>query len=348
MGKREILSRCAYGAGFFSLMRAIRAGSFKEVPVLAYHRVLDIPGDEAYPFDEWLVSCSVSEFEWQMKYVSRHYTPISFSTLAGVLYHGENLPKRPIIISFDDGYDDNYHNAYPVLKRLGIPATIFLSTGYIGTRDPFWFDWVVWMIKNSPLTMGELAAKIKEHADIIPDNEGDSIPTSSREEFADALLEAMKVIPNQLRLALISTIEESTTSSKEAAGYAFCKALGWDQVREMSNDGIEFGSHTVTHPILTMLDDVSLSRELEQSRKHIEQETGLPCTTLAYPVGRPFAFDDRVIQAAKSAGYTLGVSYISGSNPVPGVDAFRLKRLHVELETRRHDFVTALAFQELV
>ena len=115
----------------------------------------------------------------------------------------------------------------------------------------------------------------------------------------------------------------------------------------MANCGIEFGSHTVTHPILTNLTDKELDFELVKSRRDIETQTGRPVHAVSYPVGGRSAFDDRVRSAANRAGYCLGLSYLPGTNRLPGLDRSGLRRQHIERYTDRAYFAAMLGLPEV-
>ena len=305
--------------GLCSFLRALRPG---KLPILAYHRVCDIGNEERFPFDPDLVSASCSAFAWQMQYLRDGYHPITFQALLDALDGKASLPARPVIVTFDDGYDDNYLNAFPVLRSLDMPATIFVSTGYIGTGKPFWFDLVAHILYNAP--NGVLAVKELELTLSLDPG------VDSRRAAAALLVAKLKRVSNAQRLGILDWLEREYAGIMNTAEFRLSHPLDWNQVREMSAAGIEFGSHTVSHPILSRLDDDELRRELMDSRQRLEQELGKPAPVLAYPVGGPEEFNDKVVQAAASTGYRLGVSYMPGVNRLGGMDRFRLRRQHVE------------------
>jgi peptidoglycan/xylan/chitin deacetylase (PgdA/CDA1 family) len=161
---------------------------------------------------------------------------------------------------------------------------------------------------------------------------------SSRRAAAESLLGVLKRVPEATRQAALTELEARLGGAGEHADERRSGALTWDEVREMARGGIEIGSHAVTHPILTQLDDASLAAELSESRRAIESETGQEATTVAYPVGGLHAFDDRVMAASSAAGYRFGVSYLTGVNAWPEIEPYALKRLHVERYTSREYF----------
>lgn len=330
IGKRQLAARVFSASGAARLLLHLRRASRQELTVLAYHRVYNIGDESSFPFDPELISASTEAFAWQMEFVRRHFSPICFGDLLKALDHGTPLPPRSLIVSFDDGHLDNYTNAFPILKSLGVPATIFLSTGYIGTSQTFWFDRLAALIYHAPegeLHIAALSLKLLF---------GQAVAT--RRSAAEEILSRLKHLPDSQRLDVLSFLEASLSRYMPAHAADASGALTWEQVQEMSHAGIEFGSHAVTHPVLTMLDDTQLHYELAESKRLIEVKTGRIAPVVAYPVGGHHAFDQRVIAMAKACGYHLGVSYLSGVNPLSTLEPFSIKRLHVERYTGRSDF----------
>lgn len=337
--KKALLARCLVSGGVLAPLARIRSTYRSDVPILAYHRVWDIHREDAFPFDVELVSAGVAEFRWQMEYVRENFDPITFGTLFDILDGTTPAPPRPIIITFDDGFEDNYENAFPILNALDIPATIFLSTGYIATQQTFWYDRLAHLLLAAPerdLTVHGLAETVQLGADV----------KSRRRALRKALAE-LKLMPNHLRLKVLADLEFELGELADGHQLLESRPLDWDQVREMSNAGIEFGSHTVTHPILANLTDDELQFELLESRRAIELQTGKPVSTISYPVGGRNAFNDRVRQAIRRAGYRLAASYLPGTNPLSALDYYGLRRQHVERYTERSYFAAMLSLPEV-
>lgn len=305
--------------------------------ILAYHRILDIPDESSFPFDPELVSAGIEQFADQMTFVRKYFNPVSLSDVIAAIDGGQRLPARPIVITFDDGHRDNYTNAFPILKRLEMGATIFLSSGYVGGSGTFWFDRVAEVFFGADA--GVLQVECVDFSAIVGD-----VP--SRRIACEVFLEQLKRVPNRMRVQALGELE-ARFGSKIPSGANGDATLDWAMVREMSGAGIEFGSHTVTHPILTTLGDDELDAELQTSRETIRQATGQSVDAIAYPAGNAYAFDDRVIAAAKRCGYKLGVSYVSGINRLASLDRFGIRRLHVERYISSDQFQAMLALPEL-
>jgi len=317
-GKKELLASwldrtglCTYG---------LRHG-LHNLTILAYHRVFDIADESRFPGDPEIVSASVNQFRRQMAYLREHWNPISLSAAIQSVYSGEMLEQRTVAVTFDDGHVDNYTYALPVLREFGIPATIFLSTQYIGTQDAFWFDRIATLLFYAPAET--------VHVESVPISLHLTDITSRRSE-AERLQSVLKRLPDTQRHVVLRELEDKFGAHVAADSSGQSASLNWDQVREMTQHGIDFGSHTVTHPILSTQPDDRVRFELEHSRETIRQQTGQPADLLAYPVGKPYTFNSRTIEIAKECGYRAALAYIDGVNDPLTVDRFALRRIAVE------------------
>lgn len=310
-----------------------------EVRILAYHRVLDIRDDSSFEFDPDLVSASVDDFEWQIRHVRERYDPITFHHLVEFIEKGTPLPACPVIVTFDDGFDDNYRHAFPVLRSLNMPATFFVSTGYIGQRQTFWFDWFFYLCRQA----AERRHVLKVGGALFPfdrDNAARQVRSAMR---------ALWTLSDDERRIVVAGLAESLDMKHPDQGFAQSMPLDWDQVEAMAAAGMEFGSHTVSHPVLSrVVNDVDLRYELTESKRVLEQRLARTIDALAYPVGREFAFNDKIEQATRDAGYRIAVSYAAGTNKLRQLDAFKLKRIHVERYVNRAEFAATLAAPALL
>lgn len=130
-------------------------------------------------------------------------------------------------------------------------------------------------------------------------------------------------------------------------GHADCRPMTWDQLREMRDGGMELGSHGVSHRMLAKLSDDDLARELQDSKAALERELGRSAQVLAYPVGGPDAFDERVVGTARAAGYRMACSYISGTDRLVPASRFALRRLPVERDMDAAWFESMVSLPEL-
>ena len=304
-----------------------------KLTVLAYHRVCDIPKDQ-YFFDYELISADCENFEYQVLYAKRYFNPISMAQLVDYIEGKAELPKRPLLFTFDDGFDDNFLAAYPILKKHKVPATLFISTDYIDTTKTIWFDKLVAFILN--MQSGEL--RIKELNKCYQLDESQA----NRREVAFDILSAIKRVSNNVRHQILENIFKNSDVSLDAIDFEQSKMMTWAQIKEMNQSVISIGSHTGSHPILTMLTDEELSHELVDSRLKIEEHLEQSIDSISYPNGGKYDFSNKVLKQTKRSGYKVGFSYIGGINYLPLIDKYTIKRLHIEYYVTKSYFKSLL------
>jgi peptidoglycan/xylan/chitin deacetylase (PgdA/CDA1 family) len=283
--------------------------------VLTYHRVAD-PSTRPWLYPG-LISASPAAFERQMELVARHFKPVSMDRLMAAWRGETELPRRAILITFDDAYVDFQENAWPVLRRTGIPVTMFVPTAYPDEGgSPFWWD---------RLWAALLAAK--ERADL-----GDP--------FGSVLLSTAEKRSMAARW-LIDHHQAMDHDAAMASVDAICRRLGqvdggrsvlsWAELRTLAAGGVSLAPHSHTHPLLTRIAPGTLEVELTASREELEryaQDDARTVATnvIAYPAG---AFDDRVVEAAAGAGYHFGFTTKRGVNRLRRTHPRQLRRINV-------------------
>jgi len=319
--KREFAARALGSLGLTRACQAFGPRGEGTVTILAYHRVADVPDEDAFPFDIELVSASADAFRRQMDHLARHFNPVTFETVLAHLDRGEPPPPRAAIVTFDDGFADNYHTAFPILRERGMPATIFVATGFLDRQENYWYERLAHAVLTSPArsVLGEGGVRLKLGTGAAP-----------RRAVLHRLLSWLKRIADEERRERLDDLARQLAPVQDGNGDPRSGPLTWEQVREMSAAGIEFGSHSVNHPVLARTRPEALAYELRESKSRIETETGRPVNVLAYPVGGVDAFNPAVQAAARSAGYRLGVSYLPGVERAGQWDPFALRRLRVE------------------
>jgi peptidoglycan/xylan/chitin deacetylase (PgdA/CDA1 family) len=334
--RRQVFASALYRSGLIGAVAALRSALVRDLRILAYHRVLDV--DEAtFDFDLELVSASQGQFRRQMQLLGRRFNPTSFRDLIAAFETGARLPPRPLVVTFDDGYDDNYRIVFPILRELGIPATFFVSTGHIDSGRPYAYDWFVHMLCRSPAHTLTIAALDLECR--LPASK------SARRALATDLLDRMKTLDAASQEAIIANLERQWSMPRER-GHADCRPMSWDQLREMQAAGMEIGSHGVWHNMLAKLSPEAMRAEVSESKRVLDRELGRPVEVISYPVGGLDAYNRDVIDSARAAGYRLGCSYISGTSPIPRKAAFELRRLPIERQMDDAWFAALTGFPE--
>lgn len=336
MGKKEFLAQMAVRTGAHRLIDKAHSLRYRDVKVLAYHRILPRTDEQAFPFDMELVSAWSDEFDWQIKYLAKHYEVVTCRELASYLDSG-HWPDRPCaLVTFDDGYLDNHDVALPILQHHRVPAVFYVATGYMGSSETFWYDRLAFDILQSPARVLTLQAGAKTIA-IPADRAG------KRQAMGKALAH-LKLIPNEERLHTLLAWREALGVEAVPPQGGLHRPMDWPQVKAMSEAGMEIGSHTVSHPVLSRLRDAAeLERELVESKAAIESCTGQPVLSLAYPTGGRHSYSEQVVDCIKRAGYRFAFTYEPSVNQPMQWDPYRLGRSAVERYVSRARFQAALA-----
>ena len=268
--------------------------------VLCYHRVED-PLRSDFDLFRPNVSATPAEFARQMDYVQRHYSVITGEHLLNWLRGERDLPRHPLLITFDDGYRDNLAFAYPILKERSLPAIIFLTTGFIGTDLPFYWDYVAYLFSHTQ--------RISAHLPIT--GEAAWTTAAAREKVMMSWIDCVKKLPEAERRKAVSDIA-AVLDVRVPEGVFSNLYLNWDQIRRMGQNNIEFGAHTVNHPILTRISKDVAQEEVSKSKQQVEDEIQRPIATFAYPNGQQADFSDEVISIVREAGIEIAFTLLPG------------------------------------
>ena len=331
--KKRLLSKTFHYSGiiyFLSRINRLRGQSFPII--LAYHDIA-ITSSLDSPFSKGAVSATVAGFEQQVRYLSSNFDVITFYELRDRLNNGRSL-KNTAIITFDDGYKNNYLLAYPILKKYRVPAVIFLSTNHVDSDKVFWFEELNYLINSSlKKTFVLYIGGVKR--DFSLENK------KKREESKVKLLTLCKSASHQLRVEIIEQIHkvlECAVPSREAKKLN----LSWAEIEEMAEDGnIEFGSHTLSHPVLSKLKLTELQQELMVSKKIIEGRLKKEVISFSYPFGDPETFGPREVAEVQRCGYSFATTYTHDFNTYYTIkqNPYLLKRIHVEKDVCYSQFL---------
>ncbi len=302
--------------------------------ILAYHRVWD-EAPETFAFDEELISASSEDFHRQMSWAKRHFEILSFADLHVCAQENRPWPRRALIVTFDDGYADNYTHAFPILKELNLPATIFLSTSYIEAPRLFWWDLIAYCVKQTKLS------KIK-----LPDVSPQALSFESeraRRVTINKILSWIKSVPDNVKNIFLEKLPELLQVSLPD-DISSATQMSWHQVREMAQNGIEFGGHSVTHPILSNIGARQLETEIAECKREIEDHLGRETLVFSYPNGQS---NPAVHKAVQRAGYAYSTAYSPGvAHPAAG--SYSLPRIAVETDFSFAIFQANLLFPSIM
>jgi peptidoglycan/xylan/chitin deacetylase (PgdA/CDA1 family)/CelD/BcsL family acetyltransferase involved in cellulose biosynthesis len=276
--------------------------------IFRYHRVND-------NYDRFFEALPLAEFEAQMNHLARYFEFVSLDQLAT-----GDLPttrkRRWVAVTFDDGYRDNFVHAFPILNRMKIPATIFLTTGCIESGQLTWYDQV------------RLAFKLTLQARLsLQDFGGPSLilgPDDRRVRAMQVTLAWLRTTDNSTRITCLPELFRRLRVPGELNLPG--TMLAWGEVRQMSRAGISFGAHTVTHPVLESLPVSMIEEEIVRSKQTVESRLQKPVRHFAYPFGKPADFGASAKQVVRDAGFQTAVTTVHGFNG-PDRDLLELRRL---------------------
>ena len=296
-----------------------------QVAILLYHRICP----QKYTWS--LKPFSPQIFQSQLEYLCRNYEILPLDSLVQYIRQGRSLPEKAAVITFDDGYKDNYLYAYPILKKHHAPATIFLTTGHIGTGELFWFDKVKYAIQHSSvdrLELDELGIHTLQ-ADI----------DKNRVKF---IIKKLKNLPEGEKQLLIQKLL-NLCQVNIPPGLGKELILSWDEVREMHSNGISFGAHSVSHPILTNLPLEQARNEIIQSKKDIEEKLGQDVTAFSYPNGD---FNAEIIELLRESSFTCAVTCVHRLIS-PKTNPYQLCRILVSQDFNKFKLALSWLYHDL-
>lgn len=219
-----------------------------------------------------------------------------------------------LAITFDDGYLGNFEDAWPALCAEGLPATFYLTTGFLDGTE-LWFD-----LARRTLDAARRAPDVDPlAAEALRAALGSWPPTES----TDRVVRRLKYLPPKKRDRAVEALGEAGRSLAPPA-----RPLSWDQAAEMAAAGAELGAHTVTHPILSTLEPAAQETEIRDSRRRIAEAAGTEPVTFAYPNGSARDYDRHTVEIAGRAGFRAACTTRRGSNR-PGGERLELRRIGV-------------------
>ena len=258
--------------------------------ILMYHRFSMEPMERRI---------SASEFDWQMTYLVQHCNVISWTELISGLRNQVAWRPGTVAISVDDGYSDLYEVAFPILKKHGLPATAFVTSGFAAGCFWHWPDQLHFILTNC-----------KQH-ELRFDTDGGTMVLAlqgaralwhSWNTLADVCYELSDSVRDEW-ISRISRIAKVSVPEQPPSPY---RPANWSQLQEMVAAGLSIGAHSVTHPRLTRLANEQLVTEIAGGKITLENELQTAVTSFAYPFGTPADHDERVRKAVRQAGFESG------------------------------------------
>ena len=322
---RRIISSVYYN---LSLHKLRRRG---KVLILMYHRILP-----SHQVADMLIQPGMyvtdDTFDMQLNFLNSYCDIISFAEfLQRYSANQWDHNKRYCILTFDDGWKDNYTYAYPLIKKYHMPATIFLTTSYIGSARQFWPEELAFLFNK--LNLNELPSdqqsklfRKSEELKIKRSHILSFVNTPSlekRRETMHIIIERFKDNTEETIQTFIETLRDITRQHMPGDNHAF---LGWKEIEEMSGNKITFGSHCVSHRILTRLSPVAIDEEVTISFETLKARKVNLLPVLSYPNGN---YNQDIIKHTRNAGYQAAVTTQAGWVDPHEDDLFSLERINI-------------------
>jgi peptidoglycan/xylan/chitin deacetylase (PgdA/CDA1 family) len=300
------ISYVLFGLGLLHLWKRISLDG--RAVVLTYHRVLDRDAmAESWSHPAIVVSPDV--FERQMRVLARSFRVLRLSEFESHLRSGQPFKSASCLVTFDDGWKETYTEAWPVLRRLDLPATVFLPVQYIGSDNVFWQERLGWLLFDAWQRARSGADGRSRVAQALTGTGFEGVlelnPDTAKQSIVD-LVRAKKAEEGWNPNAVLEALAGISADRDRPATDRF---MSWDNVKKMSAGGVTFGAHGETHRILTSLTPAELDREMTVSRQTLEAALGCECSSVSYPNGN---WNSTVTAAAERAGFSLGFSMIRG------------------------------------
>ena len=255
-----------------------------KLSILIYHQVFAEP-DPMRPTQP-----TRETFEWHMRLVRQHYKPMSLAEGVERLQDG-TLPGNAVCVTFDDGYINNLTVAEPILRKYGIPATVYIATGFCTGRN-MWNDQLI-----------QLFADTSRNSLVLS---GEEVPLNGWAErcrLASAWLDKLKYLPMAERQARVDDYYRENHKTQSAP-----LMMNPDQIRALAKAGVTIGGHTISHPILKTLSEDEQAAEISGCKAELESWLDRPVEHFAYPNG-VFGkdLDETTVKLVQDAGFNTAV-----------------------------------------
>jgi peptidoglycan/xylan/chitin deacetylase (PgdA/CDA1 family) len=231
----------------------------------------------------------------QLRALRRWANVVPLQESLEALRAGRALPPRAVALTFDDGYRDNLTRAVPVLRELGLPATIFLVPEFLSGRVHAWWERLSWALAHTDAAAVEFADRRIELG-----------PPARRHAVLGTVEAMLKTFDESRRHAEVERLVEQLDPRPDYRHDELF--LDWDGARELVRAGVAIGSHTMSHAILATETPDAVCADLARSRVLLQDGLGVGVDTLAYPNGQPRDYDTHTVAAAERAGYRFAVT----------------------------------------
>jgi peptidoglycan/xylan/chitin deacetylase (PgdA/CDA1 family) len=307
-----LIAACFYYTGLVRLVRWIHQRAGKKLVILNYHRA------------------AAGDLRRHLLYLRQHYRILHLEEALEELYsprkEQEQIRDRrtPLVLTFDDGYHDNYTHGFALARKLQVPLTLFLIPGYIESGDYFWWREGKRLVRRAQVKEVTIEGRTY-HLERSEEKRALAQAIDSHLRYARSVAERevyLATVRNALAVPSNITVEEEAVLP-----------LTWAQVHKMEETGwVSFGAHTMHHPILGYLENLQeVQREVRECRTILEKQLGHPVRMFAYPVGQLQHIGEDVLSIVQQAGYDWAVTTRYGLN-TPRSNPYLLRRIEVDVD----------------
>lgn len=307
---KVVVSHLLYGIGFLQLWQYFALK--RRAVVLMYHRVLtpaEIRSSGSHP--SIMVECET--FAKQMDLVRRRFKVLTIEEFARRMERKIPFDNSSCLITFDDGWKDNYTYALPILKANDIPAVVFLPVNYIGERRHFWHEALVQLFVLAVRTVRKDPARAKRLCAVVAQTGCQEIFDVQDEDPRPHIIAVLSnnrkgLLPSVIDAALSDLSRELGVDDGDVDGVD--RFMDWDEVRAMAQAGIEFGGHGAEHRLLSHLPVEEAREDIQRSKDVIDRQVKMGIPTFSYPRGY---WTPQVAELVKASGFRLAFLAKGGS-----------------------------------
>ncbi len=309
MRKRQLLAKALKHSGALAVLRMVYRP--RGLLCLNYHRIASrLP---SY-CDPGVISASAEDFAAQIRFLKRNADLITPDQIEDA----RRSRGRFVLVTFDDGYSDNYHSAFKVLRAENACATFFIATGYIDNPRLPWWDAITALIDSTQARQLELPEFDIAPLDLSPE---------ARPEAVRSLLRLYKRLSGERALILLQRLTELPGAVQPPAQEQW---MSWDMLRDMQAHGMHIGGHTMHHPVLSRLPIEDQREEIQGCAARLQAELGRPMLAFAYPVGNRDCFNADTRSVLSEAGVRYAFSYYGGFQGMETGDDYDIRREPIE------------------
>jgi peptidoglycan/xylan/chitin deacetylase (PgdA/CDA1 family) len=262
--------------------------------ILVYHRFGNGPRRLA-----------TGQFEAHLAYIAKHFRPRRLTDVVARLHQGRPFEPKTVVITVDDGYEDFYSHAYPLLKSYDIPATVFLVSDFIDVQQWLWFD----------LLQALFHKAAEGHYEMLLQGNWVSFDLScgsSRIAAWSQVAEICLDVDSAARTEIVRAVQASLGVELPERPTQEYQPMTWDQIRSMSSEIVDIGAHTISHPLLSRCVRSVQHAEIAGSKTLIEERIGRKVESFAYPNGLAQDFTEETVSLVRGAGLSSAVTTCPG------------------------------------